>query len=178
MFDSFEKHQAYIPLHDSLRQHWRSIREEALELVAQPGAFSAWQERNIYLGQWDVFGLRWQGQWLSTASKAPMTSSLLRPFEGMLANAGFSLMQPRTHITPHRGYTSQVLRAHLGLVVPSGVDDLLALRVGDEVRTWTEGQWLLFDDTLEHEAWNKSDQMRIVLLIDLHRATDSNRAQA
>ena len=177
MFDSFENRPEYLPLRDSLSQHWEAVREEALNLVAKPGAFSAWQERNIYRGQWDVFGLRWQSQWLSTTSLAPTTSALLKPFEGVLANAGFSLMQPLTHITPHRGYTSQVLRAHLGLVVPSKDCELLALRVGDEVRTWDEGDWLLFDDTLEHEAWNRSDRMRIVLLIDLYRRNGTVRAQ-
>jgi len=169
MFESFDRWSGYVPLRDELCRNWQAIRQEALDLVNKPGAFSAWQERNIYRGQWDVFGIRWQNQWLPTANQAPVTNALLRPFEGALANAGFSLMQPGTHITPHRGYTSRVLRAHLGLVVPSGDEDLLALRVGDEVRTWAQGEWLLFDDTLEHEAWNHSNQLRIVLLLDLHR---------
>ena len=75
---------------------------------------------------------------------------------------------PRRH-TPRLCCNQQVLRTHLGLVVPPVTHDRLALRVGQAVRTWQEGSWLLFDDTLEHEAWNQSDQLRIVLLMDLWR---------
>ena len=129
----------------------------------------AWPERGIYRGQWDVFGLRWQGQWLPSTALAPQTAAFLATYEPLLVNAGFSVMLPFTKITPHRGYTHHVLRTHLGLVVPGVPAGQLALRVGREVRGWEEGGWLLFDDTREHEAWNQSDQLRIVLLIDLRR---------
>lgn len=169
MFESYENFPGYLPLRDSLQQHWRTIAQEAQALLQVQGAYAAWPERGIYHGQWDVFGIRWQNQWLPSAAQAPHTTALLQPFENLLVNAGFSLMLPRTHITPHHGYTQQVLRTHLGLVVPPVTHDRLALRVGQAVRTWHEGSWLLFDDTLEHEAWNQSDQLRIVLLMDLWR---------
>ena len=83
-----------------------------------------------------------------------------------LTTAGFSRLAPGTHIKPHKGWVTTVYRAHLGLVVP---DDRCALRVGDESRTWSEGDVLVFDDTAEHEAWNRSDHTRTVLLFDFLR---------
>lgn len=83
-----------------------------------------------------------------------------------LTTAGFSRLAPGTHIQPHVGYTSAVLRCHLGLVVP---DEGCALRVGEDTRTWAEGRCVVFDDTVEHEAWNRSGSDRIVLLVDFLR---------
>lgn len=54
---------------------------------------------------------------------------------------------------------------HLGLIVPSDC----CLRVGDAVKSWKEGKCLIFDDTVEHEAWNNSKEDRIILLLDFAR---------
>ena len=82
-----------------------------------------------------------------------------------MVTAGFSSMAANTHITPHRGYTDDVLRCHLGLVTPENC----ALRVSNQIRTWTPGSCFVFDDTQEHEAWNRSNATRIVLLLDFKR---------
>jgi beta-hydroxylase len=66
-------------------------------------------------------------------------------------------------VVPHRGYQGEFLRCHLGLEVPAGD---CALRVGGEVRRWAEGRSLVFDDRLEHDAWNLTPHERVVLLID------------
>lgn len=58
-----------------------------------------------------------------------------------------------------------VLRCHLPLIIPN--EELCAIRVGDEVRHWKEGELMIFDDSFEHEAWNKSDEDRIVLMFDI-----------
>jgi len=67
---------------------------------------------------------------------------------------------------------NSVYRLHLGLTVPSSC----RLRVGDEVRSWVEGECLIFDDTVEHEAWNESAQFNAILLLDFLRpgVKDSN----
>src|SRR5262249_7139877 len=62
---------------------------------------------------------------------------------------------------PYRG----VVRYHLGLRVPPS-PDLVGIRVGTEVAHWQEGGSLVFDDTFEHEVWNDSDEMRVVLFLD------------
>jgi beta-hydroxylase len=80
-----------------------------------------------------------------------------------LVTAGFSSLRPGTQIAPHTGYPDGVLRCHLGLIVP---DNDCGIRVGAEIRHWEVGKCLIFDDTLDHEAWNNSDRTRIILLLD------------
>ena len=75
-------------------------------------------------------------------------------------------MNPGCEIYPHHGYTGDVLRCHLGLIVPEGD---CCLKVDDEVKSWKEGEILFFDDTKRHSAWNKTNDIRIILLTDLKR---------
>jgi aspartyl/asparaginyl beta-hydroxylase (cupin superfamily) len=81
---------------------------------------------------------------------------------GRAPNAFFSLLRPRTRIPPHTGVTNTRAIVHLPLIVPEGC----GFRVGGETRSWVEGQPLAFDDTIEHEAWNDSDSLRAVLILD------------
>ncbi len=75
----------------------------------------------------------------------------------------YSVFTPGTHLLPHRGVTNTRLVAHLPLVVPPDC----ALNVSGEVHAWQEGQVVVFDDTFEHEAWNRSDRVRVILLMDI-----------
>lgn len=74
----------------------------------------------------------------------------------------FSLLAPGSHILPHHGVTNTRVVTHLALIVPQDC----ALVVAGEPRAWHEGACFSFDDTYEHEAWNRSDQLRVVLLMD------------
>jgi len=75
----------------------------------------------------------------------------------------YSVFTPGTHLLPHRGVTNTRLVAHLPLIVPPDC----ALNVGGEVHAWQEGRVVVFDDTYEHEAWNRSDRVRVVMLMDI-----------
>ena len=75
----------------------------------------------------------------------------------------FSELQPNTHIPPHHGATNTRLTVHLPLIVPDGC----AFRVGDQTRPWVPGELFIFDDTILHEAWNRSDTRRVVLIFDI-----------
>lgn len=77
----------------------------------------------------------------------------------------FSRLLPGARIPPHHGMINARLICHLPLIVPRGC----RFRVGDEVREWREGELLVFDDSVEHEAWNDSDRDRIVLIFDIWR---------
>jgi ornithine lipid ester-linked acyl 2-hydroxylase len=94
----------------------------------------------------------------------PETWRILQRIPG-LKTAMFSVFQPGKRLPPHRGPYNGVLRFHLGLLVPAG-DDKIGIRVGPEVRHWKEGSGLVFDDAFEHEAWNETDQARVVLFVD------------
>ena len=78
-------------------------------------------------------------------------------------NAMFSVLKPHTRIPPHTGVANTRLVCHLPLIVPDGC----WFRVGATTRTWTPGEAFVFDDTIEHEAANDSDEVRVVLIVDL-----------
>jgi aspartyl/asparaginyl beta-hydroxylase (cupin superfamily) len=77
----------------------------------------------------------------------------------------WSMLQPGTHIQPHHGLLNTRLICHIPLIAPPDC----ALRVGNETRNWEEGKTLIFDDSFEHEAWNRSDSTRVVLLFEIWR---------
>ncbi|HJS22561.1 MAG TPA: aspartyl/asparaginyl beta-hydroxylase domain-containing protein [Steroidobacteraceae bacterium] len=87
----------------------------------------------------------------------------------------FSVFTPGTQLLPHRGVTNTRLVGHLPLIVPENC----ALSVGGEVHEWQQGRVVVFDDTYEHEAWNRSDRTRVVLIFDLwHPALSAAEREA
>ena len=88
----------------------------------------------------------------------------------------FSVFTPGTHLLPHRGVTNVRCVAHLPLIVPEDC----ALSVGGEIHVWQEDQVVVFDDTYEHEAWNRSRRIRVVLIADVWNPhlTEVERAAA
>jgi hypothetical protein len=110
----------------------------------------------------------------ANARYCPNVMALLRALpqpdiKGAGPNAMFSLLAPGAHIPPHAGISNARLVCHLPLVVPNGC----WFRVGHETREWQRGQPWIFDDTVEHEAKNPSDALRIVLIFDIwHPALD------
>jgi aspartate beta-hydroxylase len=78
-------------------------------------------------------------------------------------NIFFSILDARTRIPPHTGVTNTRLTVHLPLIVPADC----GFRVGSETREWIPGKAWVFDDTIEHEAWNDSDTPRAILIFDI-----------
>ena len=93
---------------------------------------------------------------------------------GKAPTAFFSILKPHAHIPAHTGVTNSRAIIHLPLVVPDGC----RFRVGGETRRWQEGEAFAFDDTIEHEAWNDSDQPRVVLIFDVWNPHLSAQEQA
>jgi len=154
---------ADFPFTKQLEDNWLTIKRELLALPST--AWKYWPERMLYDAGWTVFGFYFFGRRIpDNCAACPETVKVLETVPGMVT-AGFSNMAPGTHIKPHRGYTNAVLRCHLGLIVPPDC----ALRVGAETRNWSDGKCLVFDDTCEHEAWNRSDQPRVILLLDFRK---------
>ncbi len=157
------------------------IRDEFSALVAAEAAemvpyiqysdqvpLGQWQALN-HSRDWSAVHLIQNGRRIdSNARHCPRTVAALallpQPMvEGASPNAMFSLLAPQTRIPAHSGVANTRLVCHLPLIVPPGC----GFRVGDSVREWHEGEAFVFDDTIEHEAWNDSDQMRVVLIFDL-----------
>lgn len=82
-----------------------------------------------------------------------------------LKTAMFSIFDPGKHLPAHRGPYNGVLRLHLGLIVPEPREKA-AIRVDHQTCHWEEGKVLIFDDAYEHEAWNHTDRVRVVLFVD------------
>ena len=104
---------------------------------------------------------------LAMQEHCPQTAALLAglpllDLPGRGPVAFFSLLKPNTRIPPHTGATNVRSIIHLPLIVPQGC----TFRVGNETRPWIEGEAFAFDDTIEHEAVNPSDELRAVLIVD------------
>ena len=87
----------------------------------------------------------------------------------------FSRLRPGTHIPPHFGIANNRVTIHLPLIVPGDC----AIRVGNEMHAWREGELFAFDDSFEHEAWNRSNEDRVVLIFESHHpdlSPDERRA--
>ena len=127
-----------------------------------------WRELN-HSDRWSVLHLWRAGEPVEeNLAQCPATAAALTQVDaadigGLCPNAIFSALAPRTHIPPHNGETNARLVAHLPLIVPPRCQ----LRVGFETREWQVGKVMIFDDTLEHEARNDSDELRVVLIFDV-----------
>lgn len=124
---------------------------------------------NIADERWQTFFFTVVGQPVAGADQlCPATSKLLADLPDVLT-AMFSILQPGKEIPAHTGPNKAVLRYHLPLVVPTTDVEVCGIRVGDQRRSWRLGEALLFDDTHEHEAWNLSEEVRVVLFLDVKR---------
>lgn len=119
--------------------------------------------------RWSAFHIYENGQLVeANAPKCPKTIALLsscpQPTQaGRTPTAMFSLLKPKTHIPPHTGVTNARVVTHLPLIIPEDC----GFRVGNQTRLWEPGRAWVFDDTIEHEAWNNSDKLRVVLIFDI-----------
>ena len=103
----------------------------------------------------------------ANARHCPAAMAVLAALEqpdvpGRGPNAMFSLLAPGAHIPPHTGVANTRLVCHLPLIVPPGC----WFRVGDDKRDWEVGKAWIFDDTIEHEALNPSEALRVVFIFD------------
>ncbi len=152
-----------FPFVADFEARWRDIEAE-FEAVAR--LVRPWPETRLHAGGWRVFGLFDfpHGEPIkANTRRCPVTSSMVERLLPGHGAAGFSVLAPGTVIVPHQGYPGSFLRLHLGLRVPSGD---CAIEVGGERRSWSAGKALIFDDRVEHRAWNHTRQDRVVLLVD------------
>jgi aspartyl/asparaginyl beta-hydroxylase (cupin superfamily) len=149
------------------------IAAEAAEMVPyiqypEHVPLAQWRELNENR-DWTAIHLLQNGEPVrSNASHCPRTMAALAKLpqpniRGASPNAMFSLLAPRTRIPPHTGVANTRLVCHLPLIVPPEC----GFRVGATTREWEVGKAFVFDDTIEHEAWNNSAELRVVLIFDL-----------
>ena len=170
----------HFPWLDDVEAATDAIRDEFLEVLKSEEGFTPyitypeglplnqWAELNNS-PQWSALHLYKGGRRVEeNAQRCPVTMKVLegvpQPDQpGRTPAAMFSLLKPGTHIPPHTGVTNTRLVTHLPLIIP----EKCGFRVGNTTRAWEPGKALVFDDTIEHEAWNESDKLRVVLIFDI-----------
>jgi aspartate beta-hydroxylase len=174
--------RAQFPWLTALEAATNDIRDELQDVLAQPDAFAPYVRSDPSRPQLKRGGMLDNPDWSAYylwKDGAPVAGQVERFPKTMAALAAvplartprrspsilFSLLRPGAHIPTHHGFINTRLIVHLPLVVPPGC----SFRVGNETREWVEGRAWLFDDTIEHEAWNRSPHTRVILLFEVWR---------
>ena len=153
-----------------LDRNFEVIRDEMESVLRYKGIprYHEITERERYISgtvdpdkDWKVFMLYGANQ-----TRCPRTSALIEKIPNVL-QAFFSILDPGKSIPAHCGPYLGYLRYHLGLRVPQ--KNPPSIRIRDQRYTWKEGQSIIFDDSWEHEVYNKSDDLRVVLIVDFFR---------
>jgi len=172
----------HFPWLDRLEAATADIRAELIEILKEESVFKPYIEGNPRLPQteslellnnpaWSAFYLWKHGELVAqNAARCPKTVSALDdvPFARVPNRSPsvlFSLLRPGARIPPHTGEVNTRLICHLPLIVP----DHCRFRVGNDTRVLAEGKAWVFDDTMEHEAWNGSERTRVILLFEIWR---------
>ena len=157
----------------TVTEEFRRVVEGRLPELVSFDAHSGRAETGLDgAGQWSAVKLFAEGEAdADNLALCPRTATLhsrlaLPVVRGRSPNLMFSILDAKTAIPAHTGVTNTRLVIHLPLIVPA---DGCGIRVGTETRTWDVGKAIVFDDSIEHEAWNDSDALRVVLLGDIWR---------
>lgn len=175
-----------------LEAGYERVRAECLRLLDDKDRItdisvlgSGYTEGGIHAIRWKSFVFK-SGDFLEENCKlAPETAKLLKGIPG-LYTAFFSILDPHQYVTPHYGYYKGILRYHLGVSIPKdNVDQSAWLRINSSLEAnqvrqkslidkgeryyWKNGQGVIFDDFHLHDAANDSDEVRVVLWLDIQR---------
>jgi beta-hydroxylase len=187
---AFERDLSEYPELAILKANYPAIRAECEALVRGQVRIPGMEELTSYTSggihqiAWKSFMFK-SGQFIDeNCALAPNTTALLRQIPG-LYTAFFSVLEPRQHIKAHWGYWKGFIRYHLGVVIPDdNADSKCWIRINPDAQDrtaareaieqseryfWHNGEAVLFDDTFLHDAANESDQVRVVLFLDLAR---------
>ncbi|MET0498348.1 MAG: aspartyl/asparaginyl beta-hydroxylase domain-containing protein [Steroidobacteraceae bacterium] len=171
-----------FPWLDSIEAASDDIRSELIDVLAEDRQSlepyvtegtgrtieQKWRELHHSL-RWSVYYLWREGvAYPEHIARCPRTVAALENWPrcevpGCSPTAVFSILDAKTRIPPHTGVNNTRLVVHLPLIVPPGC----GFRVGGEQREWQPGKAFVFDDTIEHEAWNDSSEPRAVLILDI-----------
>lgn len=161
-----------IPELARLRDHWETIRDEALHLSEMRHIKAAAKHDDIGFNSffkygWKRFYLKWyDASHPSAHALCPKTVALLQEVPSVKA-AMFAELPPGGQLNPHRDPFAGSLRYHLGLSTPN--DDRCHIIVDGQTYSWRDGQDVIFDETYVHEAYNTSDVTRFILFCDIER---------
>ncbi|MGA5198236.1 aspartyl/asparaginyl beta-hydroxylase domain-containing protein [Streptomyces exfoliatus] len=162
-----------FPWAANLEQHWRDMRRELDTLLEFRDSLPNFQDISSEQrslsddDQWKTYFFVGYGlEFGKSIGRCPRTAELLALVPG-LTTAFFSILGPHKNLPEHRGPYKGVVRYHLALKIPA--EERCGIKVGGQTAYWREGKSLFFDDTYPHEAWNDTDEDRVVLFVDVIR---------
>lgn len=180
----------HVEFYDSRTAPWMKeieaatdeIRQELKALIEKPDSFSPYVTGETNRPQSDPHGMKNNRNWsafylwrdgatvVENMERCPKTAAAmekvpLTDIPGRAPNVLFSVLRAGAKIPPHNGLLNTRFICHLPLIVPQGC----GFRVGGQTREWQEDKLWMFDDSVEHEAWNNSDQDRYILLFEMWR---------
>jgi beta-hydroxylase len=165
---------ATFPWAREIEQEWHLIRAELDRVLIRKEDLPSFHDISTDVATistdtgWKTFFLTGYGHTsANNTALCPETWRIVKKIPG-LQTAMFSIFEPGKHLPAHRGPYNGVLRLHLGLKVPNHPDKI-AIRIDRQICHWQEGRALIFDDAFEHEAWNHSDETRVVLFVDFNK---------
>jgi beta-hydroxylase len=169
----------FFPLEDfpwvkEIESAWPEIRKEADRLMAAVDQLPGFEEIQVEQRdlttdrRWKIFPfLAYGNRVTQNERRCPETHKALGKIPGLKA-ALFSVLQAGKELPAHRGPYSGVLRYHLGVNIPKP-ETQCGIVVGGELARWQDGKSLVFDDSHQHHAWNRSKHDRVVLFVDFER---------
>jgi ornithine lipid ester-linked acyl 2-hydroxylase len=179
VFTELQKKE-YFPQHELLEsaENWDKIRKELDEILIStknipflhkvaPVTRYITQESNEKDGGWRIFALKFGHRYIAAnCEKAPFLYTLLQQIPNVRA-CFFSILDGRKHIPLHTGYFKGLIRYHLAMIVPEPKKTYIMIH--EKKYHWYEGKGFLFDDMFPHEVYNRSEQRRIVIYMDIDR---------
>jgi len=170
---------SYFPEARRFQDVWPSLRDEALqvaedlkqvprfhELMPEQAEISANDGRD-----WRILVLKAYGTVLPrNTARCPVLAKTVSSVPDVLS-AALSFLAPGKHVPEHRGPFRGVIRFYMGLSVPTSADGRPAavLTIDHHEHRVGDGECLLWDDTFPHEVWNRGEEVRIALLLDIRR---------
>jgi beta-hydroxylase len=168
---------ADFPELDVVRQNWETIRDEGMELVRQdyfdatksPGTAGYYDVgfRTFFKYGWSRFYVNRYGYTHHSARRlCPKTVEILKKVPS-ISGAMFAYMPPHSQLTRHADPIAVSLRYHLGLATPNS--DACFINVDGNVKSWRDGEVIMFDETYLHFVRNDTDSSRLILMCDIAR---------
>ena len=161
---------------DKLASHYEEIREEFVRVTSDMETLKS-QGNNVWAGAltqdasscgegWRTLVLFNRGAWdKQNVAMFPKTAKAVRDCDMPIVEAFFASMTPQSKIQMHSDFTNFVLTCHLPLVIPKNGENKCRLTIGDETRQWLNGEVMVFDTSLMHDAVNETDETRYILML-------------
>lgn len=154
-FSDISRYPEIMELCDNIRK-----ADPLLHKVSKMIPYKPWNDPELCDDRWQIASMRY-----AYVDYNPIVKCLRTP---LVRSSGFSRLEPGTHIQPHAGTYGDIFRLHYGLDIPEGD---CQFRIGDESRHWAKGEFLLFNDLDLHEAWNRTEHPRTILILEIAKSS-------